>query len=367
MSKKKICLFSSNSDLAGAPNHVYTLARFARSLGHEVVLVFGSRGDISIELEKLNFSVLYIDGFKNTLNPLLLAKFSIRFLHLLRVIQPCVVHAHSSMAGLVAKISCAFARIPLVFTIHGFPYGFGRPRFQGMATYAMDFISCGFVDKYVCVSQNDLNSLLSLLPVSPAKTCLIRNTVSDSFVESNVVSSVSNCSGDCIMIARVHKQKDHLTLFKALRLSPFSLTLVGEGTDSPEFIRSATSVLGDLVSCVKFLGPRKDIHSLLSSHKIALLISMYESLPISLLEALSVGRPIIATNCGDNSAIVSHESNGYLVPVGDFDSLSKAIGRLLSSPEDLSLFGASSAKIFACDFSRQRFAKDIFALYSSYV
>lgn len=113
-----------------------------------------------------------------------------------------------------------------------------------------------------------------------------------------------------------------------------SLVIVGDGPER--------GVLGDLAASlgigdrVYFAGPRSHAETLalMAACDLFVLNSSYEGLPHVVLEAMCIGRPVIATAAGGTPELVRHEENGLLVASGDSGSLKDAIARLVASPTE---------------------------------
>src|SRR4029078_5477571 len=93
---------------------------------------------------------------------------------------------------------------------------------------------------------------------------------------------------------------------------------------------------------VLMLGSRDDIPRLLATMDVFALTSHIEANPISILEAMSVGRPVVATNVGSIHEAVSEGQTGYLVPPGDADQLAERVLHLLREPLECGSMGAAA-------------------------
>ena len=131
--------------------------------------------------------------------------------------------------------------------------------------------------------------------------------------------------------ARLHPQKGHAYLLAAAALVPdATFVLAGDGPLRVELERSARE-LGIADRCV-LLGERHDVPALLAASDLFVLPSLYEGLPVSVLEAMAACRPIVATGVGGTDEAVMHERTGLLVPPRDPASLAAAIRRLRADP-----------------------------------
>ena len=102
---------------------------------------------------------------------------------------------------------------------------------------------------------------------------------------------------------------------------------------------------------VIFTGERNDVAKLLLETDLAVLPSLSEGLSNSLLEAMAAGLPVVATNVGGNPEIVENGKTGFLVPARDPEALSRAMIRILESPELAHRLGEAGYKRVAARFS----------------
>ncbi|PKN49481.1 MAG: hypothetical protein CVU63_02030 [Deltaproteobacteria bacterium HGW-Deltaproteobacteria-20] len=99
--------------------------------------------------------------------------------------------------------------------------------------------------------------------------------------------------------------------------------LAGEGPLRAELERTASDLgLGDRF---RFLGYRSDMPRVISALDVYVLSSLWEGLPLALLEALAMGKPVVATRVGGNPEVVDHGVNGFIVPPRDASALAQAL------------------------------------------
>ncbi|MGH3134858.1 MAG: glycosyltransferase family 4 protein [Gaiellaceae bacterium] len=143
---------------------------------------------------------------------------------------------------------------------------------------------------------------------------------------------------------RITPQKALEVALDALaRVDGVSLLVAGDGPDLPD-VRRAASERG-LDGRARFLGPlRRDaVLTLFRAADASLLCSSWENYPHTVVEALAVGTPVIATAVGGVPELVRDEENGLLVPPGDAGALASAIRRLVSDPGLRERLAAASA------------------------
>jgi glycosyltransferase involved in cell wall biosynthesis len=359
----KIALISTNSDLAGAPIYTSIVGRELSRLGHEVVFIFGSRGDTADVLARDNFKIYYLQKLSSRIAPLSDLKNLFLLVDILRDLSPSIVHLNSSKAALIGRIACFLLQLPCVYTVHGWGFGKGKPFLQSCVSFLLELLLSPLVNLFIFVSRKDLVCATRLLRLPAVKVACIYNGVPD----IDPISLESGKLYDCLMLARVHRQKDHTTLLRAFALSPFSLALAGSETDNTLFQAECLRALGnsqESTNLIDFLGPRSDVPTLISRSSIVVLASVYEALPISLIEALRGGRPIVATDVGDVSSIVVHGVNGFLCGVGDHSALSSAIQSILSDPSLARSMGLESRRLYEERFSSVSMISEVLDIYS---
>jgi len=160
-----------------------------------------------------------------------------------------------------------------------------------------------------------------------------------------------------IQVARLDYLKDHATALRALRrladrLPRSRLVLVGEGPEEPA-IRALTAELG-LEGRVRMLGSRKDVPRLLAAADLALLTSISEGIPLTLIEAMAAGLPVVSTDVGGVAEVVVDQRTGLLAPSGGDSALADAIAALADDPEARRRMGALGRERARQFFSDQR-------------
>lgn len=143
---------------------------------------------------------------------------------------------------------------------------------------------------------------------------------------------IDKVDNDLFCIGRFIKGKDHFTIFKALAIlkqSGYNLVLhvYGDGPLKNEYLNLLNEL--DVLENVKFEGNVSNIKKHIRNHKIYILTSLYEGMPNSLIECMSLGIPCIATNCQFGpSDLIENDFNGILIDVGSVEQLVESIKRL---------------------------------------
>ena len=137
-----------------------------------------------------------------------------------------------------------------------------------------------------------------------------------------------------VFVSRLHPEKGHVYLFKALtvlkrEVPAFSLYLVGEGAHRKLLEESAENL--GIASCVKFLGWRDDVLEILAAADVVVHPSLHEALPSAVIEALALGKPVIASDVSGVRDIL--DGYGKIVPPADSDALLQALRSTLANLE----------------------------------
>jgi glycosyltransferase involved in cell wall biosynthesis len=168
------------------------------------------------------------------------------------------------------------------------------------------------------------------------------------------------------IIGRLAAVKDHKNLINAFKLAReklknIELMIVGDGPLKQE-LESYVQEMG-LAESVVFTGARRDIAQLLSGFDIFILSSLDEGMPITLLEAMAAGVPVIATKVGGIPEIVVDGKTGFLVPPQAPDKLAEKIYLLLENGKLADLMGKEGRKSVDENFSIGKMVSKYEAIY----
>jgi glycosyltransferase involved in cell wall biosynthesis len=262
-------------------------------------------------------------------------------------VKPDLLHLHSSKAGLIGRLVAFSCSIPAVYTIHGWGFGPGRRFYISIFVRFTEWLCKHITSQYIAVSNADKFLGIQKLQISKNKITTIYNATTFN-------TSSGSTKKDClslIMVARNDHQKDYDTLFKALSLAKFDKAIiVGLGTLKPDFIKRALSLAGENGHKIVFMGVRQDVEYLLERASVMVLSSRFEGMPISIIEAMSKGLAILASNVGGIPELVENGNNGLLFTSGDEVELAKQISFLYYNPGKRKKMGEASIERFKHHF-----------------
>jgi len=171
-------------------------------------------------------------------------------------------------------------------------------------------------------------------------------------------------------VARLSPQKNHALLLKAFAQGPASdpkahLVLVGEGTLRRQLEEQAQNL--GVAGQIHFLGLRTDISDVLSAMDVFVLSSDYEGSPLSVVEAMASGLPIVSTAAGGVPELFDNGKEGFIVQPGDVRGLSDAIALLLKDREARRSFGIAAARRAKENFDLSRMVRAYEELYENLI
>jgi len=340
----------SSGNRGGAQSVVCDLSSEASC--YNVIFISGENITYLEDIPLHDFGYKVLPGLSNTSGPIdTFRAFSYLF-SLCFKSTSSIFHAHNTKAGILVSLLSIFFCFPNLFinhkfirTIHGWGWR-GLPPIKASVTYIVELFLSLFPSpvSYVFVSLDTYQSRPWFFAKKNHVVYNGFNTPSShkytaavfSHLNARECHKVSNAPLSLLMPARFDQSKDHQTLFAALSMLdiPFTLHLCGSGTNSaglhellkryPAISPSQVIIYGEI--------SRTELFGLYLSSDIFLLVSNYEALPMSIIEAMAFSLPIIATNCGGVSELCKHGHNGLLVEKKSIIDLSNTISFLYNNP-----------------------------------
>lgn len=270
------------------------------------------------------------------------------FIRTLKEIATDVFHAHlfwplSCKYGLLAAKRAA---IPAILATAHVRYDLShRPLLR-----CQPRLIARLVDRYLAVSQGVADQLRSDFRIPREKVAVIPNGVDlkrccaerDEALRSTLVGGTDKPI--VLTAARLAEQKGHRDLIDAAaRIDDAIFVFAGDGPLRSELEHHVNQL--SLADRVRFLGSRDDVPRLLACADLFVLPSLYEGMPLSLLEAMAAQIPIIATDIPGNNELIADAQTGALVPPNSPDALASAIQTALDNPQETRSWAESA---YAC-------------------
>lgn len=356
-------LITRMDELGGAQVHVRDLSLWLKDQGHEPLVLSGFPGKVSDFIEHQAIPYVEITDLQRAIHPLKDFRALLQTVKALRQHRPDVLSCHSSKAGLIGRLAGLLAGVPVVFTAHGWAFTDGVPKKERTIYLLLEKIAAPFCRHIITVSEYDRQLALSSGVGSPRKVTAIHNGMPD---RPCVARSEGAGPVRLLMVARVGPQKDHARLIRALwgcTDLDWTLDFAGGGDDME--LRDLAKQL-ELDERITFLGERDDVAELMDRKAdIYLLISNWEGLPRSILEAMRAGLPVIASDVGGVKEAVENGVTGIVVPPRQDQPLIEALRSLLSNRKAHLAMGQKGRARYEESFSFLAMARKTLAVYTS--
>ena len=320
--KKRLTILLDAFTMGGAEHMVYELAKHIDPEKFDVqILCYMSKKGTLLEQEvEAQFPVTYLNQ-----DGRIAPKTILRILRGIRATKPDVVHAHLGGAafGAIWSVLC---RGRLVITVHARPEKAFTPKIEKMVRAALRFGRA----KLVAVSAENEMLVKQYFGVDTGKCACVNNGIDvsrfglkehEGFTLINVARQDDNKNQAALIrcFAKLHEQKPEAKLL-----------LLGDGPNH-EALKQLAAELG-VQEAVTFTGNVSNTEDYYAVSDLYVQCSFREAMPLSVLEAMAAGLPIVSTNVGGLSDVV--QDNGILVPAGDEDALLTAIMEIYQQDKD---------------------------------
>jgi glycosyltransferase involved in cell wall biosynthesis len=344
--KTRVLIVTQALEQGGLEEVVRLYALHLNKQRYDVTVAYVVGGDLSRQMANIEDIELVCFHHPNHLKRLL------RLTSLAREKRVQVLHNHLNWYGLLAGF---LSGAKSVETIHNTYHWFGaRKRW-------MFALSTLLAHRLIAVSRSVLQYTVESFPLmTTRKFVVIHNSIdTDRFTpppnREMARRALGVKSGELVLgfVGRLEKQKAVHRLLEATRELErrqlrVNLILAGDGALKNQLMDQASS-LG--LSAVTFLGFCDDTAPLYAAFDVFVLPSDYEGLPLTVLEAMSSGCPVVATNVGGVAEAVEHGKTGLIIPRGDTDRLIGALDLILRDASLRSQMGEAGRKKVVEEFS----------------
>lgn len=274
------------------------------------------------------------------------------------------LHVHFANSGAtVGMLAADYLRVPWSLTLHGisetdFPAGLLLPSKIARA----EFVACA---SYFMQAQ----AMRIVSPDQWYKFRIIRCGVDSHRLGQMTTLQTRSGPPKLICVGRLSPEKGHLGLLEVIfqlrqRGNICSLSLIGDGPFRPEIERRVQDLdLCDIVSLEGFLDEADTLQAIASSD-ILILPSFMEGLPVVLIEALALGKPVLASRVAGIPELVEHGQSGLLFTPSDSEDLKDVLTRILANRTEWVKLGAAGKAIVRREFDSMEIAKQLLDIFS---
>lgn len=340
--RPRIAYLITNSEIGGAQAHVATLLQ---ALGNrvEAIVLAGGDGPLLATAESLGARTIRLSLLDNALSPLRAIAALRELTKALRQADPDLIHAHSAKAGALGRLAGWLLGIPVVYTVHGFGFKPAAPRRQRIAARVAEWLLAPLTARLICVAEAE-RELARSLPLPARRIAVIHNGIGDVPERAEPGAPMHRI----VMIARFAAPKRPDLLIRAFAelakpaggaLAGCELVIAGDGPQLPAMRELAERLApGRIV----FPGNVAAVPALLACAQVFVLASDHEGFPLSILEAMRAGLPVVATDLPGIREQLDDGRCGLLCAPGSVPGLADALARLAGdAPLRMSLGAAA--------------------------
>jgi glycosyltransferase involved in cell wall biosynthesis len=317
--------------IGGGESHVLDLvASLDKTVFEPVVLSF-TDGPMITALQQLNVPAFVIESEK-AFDISVWRKVK-KFIQEQRI---DIVHVHGTRANTNVLWAARNLGLPVVYTIHGWSFHDGlHPLAKRLRIAAEKFIT-NRTQMNICVSES--NRQTGIKAFNTFNSIVVRNGVNLQKFNPDAtypdLRAAYNIPANKLLIcyiARMTYQKDPVAMIRAFALAlkskpQLQLLMIGDGELKADAMQAASEL--NVAGQVIFDGFRQDVPAVLHAADIYCLPSLWEGFPIGVLEAMAMGKAVIASDVDGTKEAIKDGENGLLVPAGNTEALASAIVKL---------------------------------------
>jgi glycosyltransferase involved in cell wall biosynthesis len=382
----KVLRVIARLNVGGPALHVAYLSAGLVERGYRTTLVAGSlargEGSMAFVAESRGVDVVAIDELHREISPFRDARAVLKLARLIRRERPDILHTHTAKAGAVGRVAALLAgdaRPPIV--VHTFHGHVLRGYFDPVRTLGFRLLErwlARATTVLIAVSPEVRDDLVRLGVAPASKFAVIRLGIELSERLPDVDGHRGRRTRALVgiperafvvgWIGRMTAVKRTDDVVRAMRLLvdrgvDAYLCLVGDGPDR-EPLEKLAHELGIARRCL-FVGYQEDVSGFYAAFDVLLLPSVNEGTPVSAIEALAAGRPVVATRVGGVPDVVVDGQDGFLVEPGDVDGLAERLASLAADPARRREMGEHGRNRVLPRYGVSRLIDDVDRLYRS--
>ncbi len=366
MNKIKVLEVIRQGQIGGGESHLLDLVAFLDKEQFEPVCLAFTPGEMINRLEAMGIRCFVIDTLKA-----FDLKIQRQIVELMQREQIQLVHAHGSRAASNMVWPARKLRVPIIYTVHGWSFHDDQSWLVRTLRQWSEKLICSMANRVICVSQSNAETGSERFGLKEAVVIenginLVRFNPDGQFNELRSKFGFSEDDFVVGFIARCTKQKAPLDFLEAVRLAheqnpKVKGLFVGEGDmDAEVDAYIAAHQMNEYIYRSPF---RTDVPDLLHCINVYCLPSLWEGLSIALLEAMAMGKAIVATPTDGTKEVIFDEDNGLLIPYSQPQTLADAILRLYTDKTLYNQCGQHARQFVVERFNAERVSSAVAEIY----
>ena len=364
-SPKTVVHLIRQGKIGGGESHVLSLVSRLNPEKFRSVVISFTDGPMIDALNKIGVAS-YVVPTTTPFNPLVKNKVT----RILEKEQADIVHAHGTRAASNVFRSASEVNAPMVYTVHGWSYHKDQSKLLFTARKTSERFLVSKANHTICVSEANKAEGLSYFQMNRAT--VIHNGVdfsrfnpqNDARDKIRLECGIPEGSFCIAYIVRMTVQKDPLNMVRAAAIAAekdanIHFLMAGDGP----LLEAAKELAIELnvYHRISFPGFRTDVPELLSACDAYALSSLWEGLPIGIIEAMGMEKPSVVSDIAANAELIEDNKHGYLVPMQNAEALAEGLLKLSLHPEQSKVLGKAASvkarKMFDLGLMTQRVEK----------
>jgi glycosyltransferase involved in cell wall biosynthesis len=371
MTKNKIKILQTirQGKIGGGESHVIDLVEELNKDKYESVVLSFTEGPMVERMKAAGVKTYVIETEK----PFDFTKWA-QVKKILEEEQIDIVHAHGTRANSNTFSSARKLQIPIVYTVHGWSFHPDQKFWLRKFRLLGEKFLVNKATLTICVSDNNLQDAQKEFSMKRAQVIKyginLKKFNPDGAFED--VRGQLDINKDTVLvgyIVRMTKQKDPLTLIRAIALVPAEMNtkflFVGDG-DLMDDVKALAKEL-QVEDRIIFMNFRQDVPNILNAVDIYCLPSLWEGLPIGMLEAMAMRKAIVVTAIDGAKEVIENGKNGVTIPVKSPQKLADALIQLANDRELIHTMGENAGKTIAANFNVTTMTRQIEKVYDRLV
>jgi glycosyltransferase involved in cell wall biosynthesis len=373
--KPKILYVITQPEWGGAQKYIYDLVNSSKARDFEVMVAVGQGKDQEFidKLETQNIKIHHLKHLVRSISPLkdLLAISELKKLY--KDFEPDIIHLNSTKAGIIGSLAGKNQKI--IYTVHGWVFNEPLSDFKKNLYRQAEKLTAKHKNRIICISKLDYQLALDDQITAEDKLALVYNGIDqlefltkEQATKELQIDQIESNIYKLGTIANFYATKGLKYLLEAIYILKMknirvNLTIIGDGELRPQ-LENLIANFG-LGGDINLVGRKKDGYKYLKAFDGYICSSVKEGLPYSILEAMQAELPIISSNVGGISEMITDRKNGILIESSESEKIAGAVKYLINNPQIAKKLGTEAKQIVGTQFSKNRMTEETFRLYKS--
>lgn len=374
----KITYAITKGNWGGAQKYVFELACAAKEVGHDVSIIFGSPGKLAEYADEAGIRTIILPRMERDIHIFQEISNFFTLINILKKENPNIVHLNSPKMGGLGSVASRIAGIKtIVYTAHGWSFNEDRSELSKRIIKFFSWLIIVFSTKVIVLSEHERQQVVNW-PNARRKLRVIPIGIKEiDFVSKQEARTVLRASSPSLPdspdtiwignIAELHKNKGLEYAIRSLADLPshinYLYVIMGIGEEQKKLTALIEKL--HLEHKVFLVGFQKSGVTLLKAFDLFLFSSIKEGLPYALLEAGLASLPVISTDVGSISDLITDRSSGLLVPSKNPEALKNAIEELVFSTAARTEYGKNLNHKISTEFSFKKMVEKSLSYYSA--